>query len=53
MQGPFDLKQGGRGIAVRYPVYLEAADGNPVFWGFTIVIILLERRFDKSGYIYV
>lgn len=39
MQGPFDLKQGGLGIAVRYPVYLEAADGNPVFWGFTIVII--------------
>ena len=48
MQGPFDLKQGGRGIAVRYPVYLEAADGNPVFWGFTIVIIRVPEIFEES-----
>lgn len=48
MQGPFDLKQGGRGIVVRYPVYLEAADGNPVFWGFTIVIIRVPEIFEES-----
>ena len=35
MQGPFELKQGGRGIAVRNPVYLENDDGEEVFWGFT------------------
>lgn len=48
MQGPFDLKQGGRGIAVRNPVYLETSDGNPVFWGFTIVIIRVPEIFEES-----
>ena len=48
MQGPFDLKQGGRGIAARNPVYLEDADGKPVFWGFTIVIIRVPDIFAES-----
>ena len=48
MQGPFDLKQDGCGIAVRNPVYLEAADGNPVFWGFAIVIIRVPDIFEES-----
>lgn len=48
MQGPFDLKQGGQGIAVRNPVYLEGADGSPVFWGFTIVIIRVPEIFTES-----
>lgn len=39
MQGPFDLKQGGSGIAVRDPVFLTDLSGNRSFWGFTIVII--------------
>ena len=48
MQGPFDLKQGGQGIAIRNPVYLEGADGSPVFWGFTIVIIRVPEIFTES-----
>ena len=48
MQGPFDLKQGGQGIAIRNPVYLESADGSPVFWGFTIVIIRVPEIFTES-----
>lgn len=48
MQGIFDLKQGGQGIAVRNPVYLEGADGSPVFWGFTIVIIRVPEIFTES-----
>ena len=52
MQGPFDLKQGGQGIAIRNPVYLEGADGSPVFWGFTIVIIRVPEIFTKFGYDY-
>lgn len=48
MQGPFDLKQGGQGIAIRNPVYLEGADGFPVFWGFTIVIIRVPEIFTES-----
>lgn len=31
MQGPFQLKQGGYGIAVRKPVYLEDESGQEFF----------------------
>lgn len=48
MQGPFDLKQGGSGIAIRNPVYLDGADGKPYFWGFTIVIIRVPDIFADS-----
>ena len=48
MQGPFDLKQGGRGTAIRNPVYLECPDGTSAFWGFTIVIIRVPEVFEKS-----
>ena len=44
-QGPFDLFQGGAGIAVRNPVYLEQADGQRTFWGFTIVILRVPELF--------
>lgn len=44
-QGPFNLLQGGSGIAVRNPVYLEQANGQKTFWGFTIVIL----RFCRHG----
>ena len=48
MQGPFDLKQGGSGIAIRNPVYLEGADGEKEFWGFTIAIIRVPEIFSES-----
>ena len=48
MQGPFDLKQGGSGIAIRNPVYLEDTDGEAYFWGFTIVIIKVPEIFADS-----
>lgn len=48
MQGPFLLKQGGHGIAVRNPVYLEQEDGSEVFWGFTIVIIRVPDIFSEA-----
>ena len=46
-QGPFDLKQGGKGIAVRNPVYLEK-NGQKEFWGFTIAIIRVPDIFSGS-----
>lgn len=46
-QGPFELKQGGKGIAVRNPVYLEK-DGQKEFWGFTIAIIRVPDIFSNS-----
>lgn len=48
MQGPFQLKQGGYGIAVRNPVYLDQKDGKEAFWGFTIVIIRVPDIFADS-----
>ena len=47
MQGPFQLKQGGYGIAVRNPVYIEE-NGHDDFWGFAIVIIRVPEIFSDS-----
>ena len=48
MQGPFQLKQGGAGIAVRNPVFLQNENGEQEFWGFTIVIIRVPEIFSES-----
>ena len=48
MQGPLELKQGGYGIAVRNPVYLENENGQKSFWGFTIVILKVPEIFSDS-----
>ena len=48
MQGTFKLKQGGYGIAVRNPVYLENENGQKSFWGFTIVILKVPEIFSES-----
>ena len=48
MQGTFKLKQGGYGIAVRNPVYLENENGQKTFWGFTIVILKVPEIFSES-----
>ena len=48
MQGPFQLKQGGVGITIRNPVYLENESGDEYFWGFTISIIRVPEIFSNS-----
>ena len=47
-QGPFELKQGGYGIAVRNPVDLKDENGQEYFWGFTIVILRVPDIFSDS-----
>ena len=47
-QGPFELKQGGYGIAVRNPVYLKDKRGQEYFWGFTIVILRIPDVFSDA-----
>ena len=47
-QGPFELKQGGYGIAVRNPVYLKDENGQEYFWGFTIVILRVPDIFSDA-----
>lgn len=51
--GPFELKQGGTGIAVRNPVYLRDDDGNQEFWGFTIVIVMADKLVRESNFSYL
>ncbi len=62
MQGPFNLAQGGQGIAIRNPVFLPGSESgeSSSFWGFTIVIIKSPEIFQNSmeslasfGYDYV
>lgn len=47
-QGPFDLKQGGCGIAVRNPIYLKDENNQKYFWGFTIVILRVPDIFSDA-----
>ena len=47
-QGPFKLKQGEDGIAVRNPIYLKDKNGHEYFWGFTIVILRVPDIFSDS-----
>ena len=49
-QGPFELKQGDYGIAVRNPVYLTDTNKQQYFWGFTIVILRVPDIFSDSIY---
>lgn len=48
MQGPFELKQGEYGIAVRNPVYLDDENGQKNFWGFAIIILKVPDIFSAS-----
>lgn len=48
MQGPFNLNQGGSGIAIRNPVYLTDSNGEKEFWGFAIVIIRVPEIFSET-----
>ena len=47
-QGPFKLKQGGSGIAVRNPVFLKDENGLEYFWGFTIVVLRVPDIFSDA-----
>lgn len=48
IQGPIKLKQGGPGLVVRNPIYLEDKNGQEYFWGFTIVILRVPEIFEDS-----
>ena len=39
LAGPYELLQGGFGAIGRLPIYLDDADGKPVFWGFTSALL--------------
>ena len=47
-QGPIELKQGGSGLVVRNPIYLEDENGQEYFWGFTIAVLRVPEVFEDS-----
>ncbi len=48
ISGPLELRQGGIGLIIRRPVYIERLDGGkPYFWGFAIAVLDPRRIFDK------
>ena len=47
-QGPIELKQGGSGLVVRNPIYLEDKNGQEYFWGFTITVLRVPEIFEDS-----
>jgi signal transduction histidine kinase len=57
VQGPFQLAQGGLGLVGRLPVF-RTVDGEERFWGFTAVVVRLEKflgsarvdRLEARGY---
>jgi len=48
LAGPVELVQGGLGVVGRQPVYLENAQHQRVFWGFTYVTIRLPQVLEAA-----
>ncbi len=49
LAGPFELVQGGEGVVGRLPVFLEDAQGNPLFWGFTMAMLRTPSALAPAG----
>lgn len=53
MAGPFELLQGGAGIAGRLPIFLEDANGEKYFWGIASVTLDYPSIFVNSSLKYL
>lgn len=49
LAGPVDLVQGGRGFVARLPVFVDAADGGPRFWGIVAAVIDVDALYRDAG----
>jgi len=47
LAGPLQLVQGGLAVVGRLPIFLDAADGRPVFWGLTSVVIRFPQALSS------
>jgi signal transduction histidine kinase/CheY-like chemotaxis protein len=47
LYGPFELVQGGAGLALRIPIFV-AADGNERFWGLASAIVRVRVLLEES-----
>jgi signal transduction histidine kinase/ActR/RegA family two-component response regulator len=60
LSGPLDLKQGGRGLISRIPIYSNVSDEPDHFWGFAMFVMSIDEinkqlgleQFDTEGYDY-
>lgn len=50
LAGPFNLIQGGTGLAGRFPVFRNEGDHKQEFWGFTIALIRVEGLLAVAGF---
>lgn len=48
LAGPFELVQGGRGLAVRIPLWLDR-DGVPRLWGAVSMLLDYEEMLQRAG----
>ncbi len=48
ISGPYELVQGGVGLIVRNPVYIEKS-GEKTFWGFTAVVLHMGHVLNKNA----
>ncbi len=46
--GPLELRQGGRGLIVRKPVYITNPEGSKLFWGFTTIVLDFDNLMEES-----
>lgn len=53
MAGPFELLQGGVGIAGRLPVYLKGEDGELYFWGIVSITLNYPEILSNSSIQYL
>lgn len=49
LAGPFELRQGGVGIAGRLPVFEPHASGEDHFWGFSVVLIKVDELIRSAN----
>jgi len=49
LAGPLELKQGGRGLITRIPVYLLDDEDQEYFWGIISAVIDVDPFFEASG----
>lgn len=48
LSGPYELAQGGMGVIVRRPIYLETHNGEHEFWGFSTIVLDVPEIFDDA-----
>lgn len=48
LSGPYELIQGGLGVVARNPVFLNDAQGNEYFWGFSAIILNLPDALNGA-----